>query len=76
MGGFLDFKEKNHKLKAKLASYNNEKIKLTSKEETDKVLNSLSDEYVVSDILTKNREKSSKKNHISLQLFNRMLQVN
>ena len=65
---FLDFKEKNHKLKAKLASYNNEKIKLTSKEETDKVLNSLSDEYVVSDILTKNREKSSKEPYITSTL--------
>lgn len=65
---FLEFKEKNHKLKAKLVSYKDEKIKLTSKEDTDKVLESLSNEYVVSDILTKNREKSAKEPYITSTL--------
>lgn len=65
---FLEFKEKNHKLKAKLVSYKDEKIKLASKEDTDKVLESLSNEYVVSDIITKNREKSAKEPYITSTL--------
>ena len=65
---FLDFKEKNHKLKAKLISYKDEKIKLTSKEETDSVLNELSEKYIVNEIIKKNREKSAREPYITSTL--------
>ena len=55
---FLEGTKKSSKVKAKLVSYKNDKIKLSSKEETDVVLSSLTDDFVVSDIITKEREKS------------------
>ena len=55
---FLEGTKKSSKVKAKLVSYKNDKIKLSSKEETDGVLSSLTDDFVVSDIITKEREKS------------------
>lgn len=65
---FLEFKEKNHKLKAKLVSFKDEKIKLSSKDDTNKVLSSLGNDYIVSEILTKNREKSAKEPYITSTL--------
>lgn len=65
---FLEFKEKNHKLKAKLVSYKDEKIKLSSKEETDNVLNELSDKYIISEIIKRNREKSAREPYITSTL--------
>lgn len=57
---FVEFSKKNNKLKAKLVQYLDEKIKLTNKEETDKVLESLSSNYTIVDIIKKMREKSAK----------------
>lgn len=57
---FCEFTKKNHKIKAKLSSYKDEKIKLNNKEETDAVLNKLGEEYNITNISKKNREKSSK----------------
>ena len=57
---FLDFNKKSRKLRAKLVAYNDEKIKLTSKEETDKVLNSLIKDYVIEDIVKKPHERNPK----------------
>ena len=65
---FLDFKEKNHKVRAKLVNYKDEKIKLSSQEDTDKVLISLSDKYVISDIVNKNREKVAREPYITSTL--------
>lgn len=55
---YLDFSKKNRKLKAKLVAYNDEKIKLTSKEETDNVLNSLVKDYVIEEIVKKPHERN------------------
>lgn len=57
---FLDFNKKARKLRAKLTSYNGEKIKLVSKEETDNVLKNLSDSFVIEDISKKLHERASK----------------
>ena len=57
---FLSFTKKNKKIKAKLVSYNNEKIKLTNAEETQKVLDSLTNRFIVSDVIKKEREKLAK----------------
>ncbi len=57
---FLDFNKKSRKLRAKLVAYNDEKIKLTNKEETDNVLNSLTEDYLIEDIVKKPHERSSK----------------
>ena len=65
---FLDFKEKNHKVRAKLVNYKDEKIKLSSQEDTDKVLSSLDEKYVISDIVNKNREKSAREPYITSTL--------
>lgn len=57
---FLEFHKKNKKIIAKLVSYNDEKIKLTNQEETNNVLNSLTDKFVVKEIINKDRYKFSK----------------
>ena len=57
---FLSFTKKNKKIKAKLVSYNNEKIKLTNAEETQQVLDSLTNRFIVSDVIKKEREKFAK----------------
>lgn len=57
---FLTFTKKNKKIKAKLVSYNNEKIKLSNQSETQHVLDSLSNRYIVSDVIKKEREKFAK----------------
>ncbi len=56
----LEFTKKQKKLKAKLEKYNNQKLELTNKEETDKVLNSLNKDYTVEKIDIKKREKNAK----------------
>lgn len=57
---YIEFNKKTRKLKAKLVSYNNDKIKLTSKDDTDKVLNSLNKDYIIEDIVKKMHERSPK----------------
>lgn len=57
---FLDFNKKNRKLRAKLVAYNDEKIKLTSKEETDNVLNNLVKDYIIEDIVKRPHERNPK----------------
>lgn len=57
---YLTFMRKNKKIKAKLTSYNNEKIKLSNSKETQDVLDSLSSRFVVADVLKKEREKYAK----------------
>lgn len=56
----LEFTKKQKKLKAKLEKYNNQKLELTNKEETDKVLNSLNKDYTVEKIDIKKRDKIAK----------------
>ena len=56
---YIEFTNKK-KLKAKLTSLNDEKIKLSNKEETDYVLNHLGPKYVIDSIVNKNREKEAK----------------
>ena len=65
---FIEF-TKRRKLKAKLVSYNDEKIKLTSKDETDKVLSNLTKDYVIKAITTKEREKMPKDPFITSTLL-------
>lgn len=57
---FLEFSKRNRKLKAQLEKDINGKIKLTSKADTDLVLNNLGEVYRISDIIKKNREKAAK----------------
>ena len=57
---FCEFKKNKEQLKAKLISFNDEKIKLTNEEKTKKVLSALGKNYIVSNIINKEREKSSK----------------
>lgn len=57
---FLDFEKGRSKLRAKLASYLDEKINLTNEEETNKVLNALGEEYKISEITKKNRNRAPK----------------
>ena len=57
---FLEGTKKASKIKAKLISHNDDKVKLSNKSETDYVLSQLVNDYVVSDIVTKEREKSAK----------------
>lgn len=57
---FCDFEKGRYKLKAKLTSYKDEKIKLETKEDTDKVLNSLVDEFRVEEIIKKERTRTSR----------------
>jgi len=57
---FCEFNKNKAKIKAKLISDKNGKIKLVNKEETDNVLSNLDPEYKISDIVIKNRQKSAK----------------
>ena len=57
---FLDFTKKNRKIRAKLMSYNGEKIKLTNSVEANNVLSNLTEKYLVSEIINKDRQKSPK----------------
>ncbi len=57
---YLEFTKKSKKIKAQLAKYNGESIKIKNQEENDKIISSLSDEYVISKIDFKQREKAAK----------------
>lgn len=57
---YLTFSRKNKKIKAKLVSYNDEKIKLSNQQETQNVLDSLTSRFVVAEVLKKEREKFAK----------------
>lgn len=57
---YLDFFKKNKKIRAKLVSHNGVKIKLTNDAESSEVLNSLSSEYSISNIINKDRVKYPK----------------
>lgn len=57
---FIEFLKDDEKLKAKLIRFEDEKIELKTKEQTDKVLSELSDEYSVQNIIHKKRKKSPK----------------
>lgn len=57
---FIHFNKKTRKLKAKLERYNNDKIEIKSEAEALNVEKSLSDKYVVENILKKEKEKSPK----------------
>lgn len=56
----LEFTKKQKKLKAKLEKYNGQKIELKSKEENDRVINALGEDYAVEKIDIKKREKMAK----------------
>ncbi|NLD26080.1 MAG: type I DNA topoisomerase [Acholeplasmataceae bacterium] len=57
---FCEFTKERRKIKAKLVSRGEEKLKLNNQEETEAVLNSLTSDYVIQDIIKKNRNKSAK----------------
>ena len=56
----LEFTKKQKKQKAKLEKYNGQKIELKSKEENDRVINALGEDYAVEKIDIKKREKMAK----------------
>lgn len=57
---YLDFVKKNRKIRAKLISYKDDKIKLTSEQETNEVLNNLNSDFYVKEIINKDRVKNPK----------------
>lgn len=57
---FVQFAKKTKKLKAKLEKYNNEKIEITSEQQAIDIEKALGEEYRVSDVLNKEKEKSPK----------------
>ncbi len=56
----LYYDNQDNILKAKLTSYKGEKLSISSKEEMDKVISSLTNSYTIKDIVQKNRSKQSK----------------
>lgn len=57
---FIQFSKKSRKLKAKLEKYNNEKIEIKSEQEALNIEKSLTEKYIVDNILKKEKEKSPK----------------
>lgn len=57
---FLQFSKKNKKLKAKLEKYNNETIEIKNEAEANKIEQDLNKEYIIKDIIFKEKEKSPK----------------
>ncbi len=57
---FLHFNKKAKKLKAKLEKYNNEKIEIISEQQAIDVENKLINQYIVKDIINKEKEKAPK----------------
>ena len=57
---FILFTKKAKKLKAKLEKYNNEKIEITSEQQALEIESKLIDQYVVSNIIKKEKEKAPK----------------
>lgn len=66
---YIEFVKGVRKLKAKLVSDANGKIKLSNKEETDIVLNNLVKDFTIMEILKKNREKNPKDPFITSTLL-------
>lgn len=56
----INFSKKTRKLKAKLEKYNNEKIEINSEEEANNIEKALKNNYVVSDKISKTKEKGPK----------------
>ena len=54
------FTHSKKEIKAKLISFNDEKIELKSREDTDNVLKELNDKYIVESITAKERQKQSR----------------
>ena len=65
---FIEFLKGSRKIKAKLISDENGKIKLNIKDDVDLVLGKLTNDYIVEDITKKNREKSPKEPFITSTL--------
>lgn len=65
---FLIFHKNKNLYKAKLEKYNDVPIKLSSKSDTQKVLDNLNADYFVSDIITKQREKGPRPPYITSTL--------
>ena len=57
---YLDFTKKNKKVSAILVNFNDNKIKLKNKEEADAVLSSLSSDFIVKEIIKKDRYRNPK----------------
>jgi DNA topoisomerase-1 len=57
---FCEFTKERRKIKAKLISRGEEKLKLSNQIETETVLNDLTPNYLIQDIIKKNRNKSAK----------------
>ena len=55
---FANFRYKKTDLKAKLMTYNNEKIELKSEEDANNVINNLAGKYLVDDIIEKERRRN------------------
>ncbi len=65
---YLDFKEKDAKVRAKLILDGEEKIKLDNKEAADNVINNLGREYKIKNIIFREREKASREPYITSTL--------
>jgi len=65
---YLHFEKGRSKLKAKLTSFNNEKIELKNENETENVLNALGEDYIVKEITKKLRNRSPKPPYITSTL--------
>lgn len=57
---FCEFTKSNSKIKAKLVRDENGKLTFSNAEEVKKVISSFKEEYVITDIITKERSKSSR----------------
>ena len=57
---FVNFTKKSKKLKAKLEKYNNEKIEINSEKQALEIEANLTENYIVSDIIRKEKEKAPK----------------
>lgn len=57
---FCEFEKEKHRIKAKLVSDQNGKIKLTNQQETEEVVNNLSNDYLIEEVIKKNRNKLAK----------------
>ena len=57
---FVNFTKKSRKLKAKLEKFNNEKIEINSEKQALEIEANLTENYIVSDIIRKEKEKAPK----------------
>lgn len=65
---YLDFKEKDTKVRAKLTLDGEEKIQLANKGEADRVINNLGNKYLIQNIIIREREKAAKEPYITSTL--------